>query len=162
MEPREHTQAFARTVLHNLEHQQDWTQLTTHTRPVAPDGGPGRPLLAGLPPRRLYTHPDEQLELIKAERALGRGVAQPPEVEWVLPTHVAETWTLRRFAAVFDALDGLPPGAPEADAQEEGAEPWMRWRGTKRGKRLLLAIVQDDSTVVYYLMHDGVVKPRPN
>ena len=29
-------------------------------------------------------------------------------------------------------------------------------------KRLLLATLDDDSTVVYYIVHDGIVKPRQN
>jgi tRNA-splicing endonuclease subunit Sen15 len=33
------------------------------------------------------------------------------------------------------------------------------WRKTKR---ILLATLDDDSTVVYYIVHDGIVKPRQN
>lgn len=33
---------------------------------------------------------------------------------------------------------------------------------TCRPKRLTLAVVNEDSTVVYYFVHDGVVKPRQN
>ena len=36
------------------------------------------------------------------------------------------------------------------------------WRGDERQKRVLLATLHDDSTVVYYIMHDGIVKPRQN
>lgn len=61
--------------------------------------------------------------------------------EYVLPVDLREKWTLRQMAAVFDAL---PPGE------------------TKDKKRLLMAVVGEDSTVVYYFIHDGIVKPRQN
>jgi tRNA-splicing endonuclease subunit Sen15 len=42
----------------------------------------------------------------------------------------------------------------QIEANEEN-----EWRTTKR---LLLATLDDDSTVVYYIVHDGIVKPRQN
>jgi tRNA-splicing endonuclease subunit Sen15, fungi type len=36
-----------------------------------------------------------------------------------------------------------------------------KWRITQP-KRVVMAILDDDSTVVYYIVHDGVVKPRQN
>ncbi len=132
-----------------------------------------RILLSGLPPRRMYIHPDEQVDILRAERALGHGqrIPQPPEFEWVLPVHLAETPSVGLFASVFDSIGALPPGAlegadRESDDGSEGSDDdttkWKQWRGEKRAKRLLLAVVQDDSTVVYYFMHDGIVKPRQN
>ena len=76
-------------------------------------------------------------------------------MEWVLPTHLKEKWSLRRFAEVFDAVGERPPSGEEGD-EGEGLE---KRRG---GKRVLLATVSDDSTVVYYIVHDGIVKPRQN
>lgn len=32
----------------------------------------------------------------------------------------------------------------------------------KRPERLIIGIVNDDGTVVYYFIHDGIVKPRQN
>ena len=32
----------------------------------------------------------------------------------------------------------------------------------KKAKRIVLAIVNDDSTVVYYIVHERIVKPRQN
>ncbi len=153
--------SLARVVLDNLENQQDWTQLQLHAEPGWP-----RAVLSGLPPRRLYVHPDEQIEIIKAERERGDGlrIPQPAEFEWVLPMHLAEKPSVGFFAAVFDSVDRLPPGArAEAAGQAEAdGAGWKQWRSSKRGKRVVLAIVQDDSTVVYYFMHDGIVKPRQN
>ncbi|KAJ9154719.1 hypothetical protein NKR23_g2331 [Pleurostoma richardsiae] len=156
-----HLDALVKVVLNNLENQQDWTDLQIYS-----DASRPRPLISGLPPRRLYVHPDEQIEIIKAETTRGgERIPQPPEHEWILPIHLAEKLSLSAFAAVFDSIEAIPPGAhavEERDYGEEGAAQWMQWRGPKRGKRLLLATVQDDSTVVYYLMHDGIVKPRQN
>jgi len=156
-----HLEALAEIVLNNLQNQHDWTELKTQQ----PNSGLSRPLISGLPPRRLYVHPDEQIEIIKAEKDRSERIPQPPDCEWVVPTHLAESWSVKNFAAVFDAIDPIPPGgaAPldALGAEDDGAR-WMQWRGPKRGKRILLAIVQDDSTVVYYLMHDGIVKPRQN
>ena len=106
----------------------------------------------------------------------------PVEREWVLPTHLREKWSLRKFADVFDAVEK----PPEADGNEEESEVSLKVKaaettGTRRngqglgveskpevintkrgGKRVLLATVSDDSTVVYYIVHEGLVKPRQN
>jgi tRNA-splicing endonuclease subunit Sen15 len=157
----DHIAGLVEVVLNNLENQHDWTELKTHSKPEL-----ARTLISGYPPRRLYVHPDEQIEIIKAEKNRAEPIPQPPEYEWVLPMHLEEKWTVGRFAAVFDSIEAIPPltgvaadGKPAADQE---LEQWQRWRGAARGKRILLATVQDDSTVVYYLMHDGIVKPRQN
>ena len=153
-----HLESLTQAVLDNLENQQDWADLRVHR-----DASKPRPLISGLPPRRIYVHPDEQIEIIKAEKAQGQTIPQPPEVEWVLPIHLAEKFSLSAFAAVFDSVEAIPPGTlAEEKAVDDTAAHWRQWRGAKRGKRILLATVQDDSTVVYYLMHDGIVKPRQN
>ncbi|KAL8389233.1 hypothetical protein RB599_011027 [Gaeumannomyces hyphopodioides] len=170
---------LAKTVQENLELEKDWTEVEVHavtgraSSGAAPDR---RPLLRGLPPRRMYVHPDEQIAIIRAERERGDGarVPQPPEAEWVLPMDLAESWSMARFAAVFDSVAAVPPPAAAAEEGDGGgsaareldadadSELWRQWRGPRRGKRVILAIVQDDSTVSYYVMHDGIVKPRQN
>jgi tRNA-splicing endonuclease subunit Sen15 len=45
--------------------------------------------------------------------------------------------------------------------REEMEEIAKRWR-SQAPKRLLLATLHEDSTVVYYIVHDGLVKPRQN
>lgn len=152
-------EALTKTVLYNLEYQHDWTQLKVHHQP-----GTSRPLISGLPPRRLYVHPDEQIEIIMAEKNSEERIPQPAEFEWVLPTHLIEKWTIKGFAEVFDSIGAIPPSANPQETSELGADDaqWLQWRGSKRGKRILMATVQDDSTVTYYLMHDGIVKPRQN
>ena len=156
-----------------------------------------RPLLSGMPPRRLYVDPDEQIEFIKqqdeqrkkeketvAEAKAGEeakvlddgknskpdGKAEPglpPVREWVLPTHIRESTSLRKLSSVFDNICSIPPVPDSPDGsvlarsppEEHQIEIPDKWRETKR---LLLAAVDDDSTIVYYIVHDGVVKPRQN
>jgi tRNA-splicing endonuclease subunit Sen15 len=155
-----HLQHLAATVLHNLQYQHDWTSLVIHTRSSTTNLPLSRPIISGLPPQRAYIHPDEQAAIIKAEHEAGKPIEQHPEQEWVLPTHLVEKWSLSKFAAVFDALDNVPP--TDEDSQEEENTIGQQWRGKNRQKRLLLATLHDDSTVVYYIMHDGIVKPRQN
>ncbi|KAK0736918.1 tRNA-splicing endonuclease subunit Sen15 [Apiosordaria backusii] len=153
------TEALTKIVLNNLQHQHDWTHLHPHSQLNLP-----RTVIYGLPPKRLYVHPDEQVEIIKAEKEMRAGdrIPQEPELEWVLPLHLSEKWSPAEFAAVFDAIDSRPPGSTEISPEEEERSPWLAWKGSRRGKRVLLATVQDDSTVTYYWMHDGLVKPRQN
>lgn len=90
------------------------------------------------------------------------------EREWVLPTHLKEKWSLRRFADVFDAVGKVPPDVGSQDGgmkigeEGNGVEEPGRVGSRRGGKRALLATVADDSTVVYYVVHDGIVKPRQN
>lgn len=69
---------------------------------------------------------------------------------------------MSRFAEVFDAVGTVPEG--ESAEGMEGREDIVgaKWQGENRQKRILLATLHDDSTVVYYIMHDGIVKPRQN
>jgi tRNA-splicing endonuclease subunit Sen15 len=158
MASQDHLESLCKVVLNNLEYQHDWTKLQRYTRAA----NLPRPLLFGLPPKRLYVHPDEQIDIIKAEKERGERIPQEPEVEWVLPVHLSEKWSPGQFAAVFDAIEAIPPGGQEALDENGREEQWRLWRGPKRGKRILLATVQDDSTVTYYWVFDGLVKPRQN
>ncbi|KAF2456810.1 tRNA-splicing endonuclease subunit Sen15, partial [Lineolata rhizophorae] len=176
-----HLRQLARQVQHNLRHQHRWASLAVHTHSCH-ETRPGerlpllRPLLSGLPQQRLYLHPDEQIELLEAEaeaNTTGSGhhsagqahrpaqtKAEPaPEPEWVLPTHAHEKWTLRNFALIFDHIPPVPP-EPDNEAGGGGEEQLLApWRKTKR---LVLATVDTDSTITYYIVHEGVVKPRQN
>jgi tRNA-splicing endonuclease subunit Sen15, fungi type len=199
---------LALQVVHNLRYQHNWTELRLHYH--ASGGATAqtlpRPVISGLPPQRLYVHPDEQIEVLQKQRAAGK--AGWPELsqerEWVCPSQLRESWTLRRFAEVFDALSSVPPDKEGGPLYFE-AESWSRrgittplrgsselrresstssnqsdsrppaltsdsssaaespspWR-TSQPKRMVLATLDDDSTVVYYIVHDGLVKPRQN
>jgi tRNA-splicing endonuclease subunit Sen15 len=169
---------LARQVAHNLEHQQRWSAITIHTASPLTGAPLARPLVSGLPPRRVYVHPDEQLEMLRraqlererrkqsGEAAAAAGpnggaevVWEPrPQREWVLPADLREQWTLRRLAAVFSGIGSVPP-SPESDPGPAVDEDELKWRATKR---VLLAATQTDSTIVYYVVHDGITKPRMN
>lgn len=125
---------ITQTVVQNLEDQHDWTSVETH------HGAGQRPLIKGLPPRRLYIHPDDQIAALEHEHSTGVLLHQEPEFEWVLAVHPAEKWTLSRIASVFDSVE----------------------HAGERAKRIVLGTVHNDSTVVYYLLHEGLVKPRQN
>jgi len=157
-----HLHHLAAMVLHNLQYQHDWTSLRIHTHSSSSNPLP-RPIVSGLPPRRAYIHPEEQAEILKAEHDTGKPITQVPEKEWVLPTHWDEKWSLKRFAELFDAIEVVPPTENSmVDDEEEALVVGHKWRGNNRQKRVLLSTVHDDSTVVYYIMHDGLAKPRQN
>jgi tRNA-splicing endonuclease subunit Sen15 len=125
------------TVFQNLRDQHDWTSLEV----FEPAHGRTRPLIRGLPPKLLYLHPDDQISALSdPARVPGQQPYHAPELEWVLAVHPAEKWSLANFADVFDSILETRP----------------------RGKRIVLAMLHNDSTVVYYLMHEGMVKPRQN
>lgn len=159
---------LALQVLHNLQYQHRWINLKVHTTSPITNLPLPRPLVSGLPPKRLYVHPDEQVELLAASAARAKAAKKKstnddpippeddtekfghPEEEWVLPNHLREKWSIKMFAEVFDGISMTPPGAAHSENE---------WR---KEKRMLMATVQDDSTVVFYIMHDGIVKPRQN
>ncbi|KAA6407982.1 MAG: trna-splicing endonuclease subunit sen-15 [Lasallia pustulata] len=83
------------------------------------------------------------------------------EREWVVPTHLREKWSLRRFAEVFDAVGEVPEARAGVDVGAEGQRKGAEGKSdggegaTKKrrgGKRVLLATLNDDSTVVYYIL----------
>ncbi|PYI06346.1 hypothetical protein BO78DRAFT_117645 [Aspergillus sclerotiicarbonarius CBS 121057] len=166
-------------ILHNLQHQHLWTSLRVHDlhlpspNPNPDSTTPNDPLylISGIPPHHVYTHPDEQLFML--ERGL-----RDEDVEldrmFVLPTVEGQSWSLRKMAGVFDSLPG---GDDETSREVEGEKAdklreYYEYREKARvtrewgGKRMLLAMVDrqmgGDGTVVYYVVHDGAVKPRQN
>ncbi|OJD11340.1 hypothetical protein ACJ73_09562, partial [Blastomyces percursus] len=94
------TVSLTTQVLHNLQHQHLWTSLRIHDpRTLSP--AQRMPLISGLPPQTLYTHPDEQAFMLEH----GISTADlPVEREWVIPTAQGQAWSLRRLAECFDAL----------------------------------------------------------
>jgi tRNA-splicing endonuclease subunit Sen15 len=129
-------QHILRVVHTHLSESADWTSVLTHVSPNFP-----RPLLSGIPPAPVYVDPDADPNSPPTTEA-------QTQREWVLPVDLREKWSPRKMAEVFDAM---PVGDWGVDTE-----------GTLRKKRLLLAVVAEDSTVVYYFVHDGIVKPRQN
>ena len=165
-----HLYNLALQIAHNLRHQHSWTDVRIYTHSPSTSKAFPRPLISGLPPVRLYVHPDEQIALLQKQKDAGKtGMPElRSEREWVLPSHLREKWSLKRFGEVFDDISMVPTTGSgtllfEEDKEMSGeqveVEEENEWRKTKR---LLLATLDDDSTVVYYIVHDGIVKPRQN
>lgn len=163
-----HLYNLALQIAHNLRHQHSWADVRIYTHSPSTSRAFPRPLISGLPPVRLYVHPDEQIALLQKQKDAGKtGMPElRSEREWVLPSHLREKWSLKRFGEVFDGISMVPGTGSgrllfEEDREEldEEKEEENEWRKTKR---LLLATLDDDSTVVYYIVHDGIVKPRQN
>lgn len=176
--------ATTHQVLHNLQHQHLWTSLKIHDLstefPIS--------LISGIPPHRVYTHPDEQLYMVV------RGLRED-DVEldrmFVIPTVQGQSWSLEKMAAVFDALSDPSDDEVEEEAKAETEEQssdavaggadadkaaklaeYYEYRTKARrtgewgSKRLLLAMIDKgmggEGTVVYYVIQEGTVKPRQN
>src|SRR5690349_20457790 len=65
--------SLATQVLHYLSYQHAWSGLRVHTRSPVTGEALERPLVSGVPERRLYVHPDEQVELLKVAEKRRRG-----------------------------------------------------------------------------------------
>lgn len=112
-----------------------------------------------------------------------------PERMFVLPTTQGQSWSLRKLAAVFDSLpepevpEFSSPETPDTDSSKDAVDAIDKDKSIKLanyyerrhkanaskewgGKKLLLAMVDrtmgGDGTVVYYLVQEGIVKPRQN
>lgn len=103
----------------------------------------------------------------KHEPAAKLDLQAQPEREWVLPTRLNEKWSLKRMAEIFDAIGLIPPEsdgdagkvqAPNGPSTPHHA-PSNKWRTSKR---VLMAMADHDSTIVYYIVQEGIVKPRQN
>ncbi|KAJ9224586.1 hypothetical protein DTO027B5_3948 [Paecilomyces variotii] len=171
--------ALTTQILHNLKHQHLWTSLQVHQLPSTTDQDTSIPLISGVPPNRLYTHPDEQLWMLENNL---RDDDIGPERFFVLPTTRGQKFTLRKLAGVFDSLpeveeDERPLLTQVTDDQKtkDKAEKLSAYYERRKqmsktqewgGKRLLLAMVDrgvgGDGTVVYYVIQEGTVKPRQN
>ncbi|CUM63082.1 uncharacterized protein PRCAT00000647001 [Priceomyces carsonii] len=66
------------------------------------------------------------------------------DVEWVIPRLITHNRDLDvgTISSWFDRIATLPH--------------------QKRPQRITLGLLNDDGTVVYYFIHDGIVKPRQN
>ncbi|KAF3929299.1 hypothetical protein AA313_de0207968 [Arthrobotrys entomopaga] len=155
-EAMSHLRGLRSIVLSNLEYQHYWTDIKLLDTMADLDQNAQfdplpRPMIYGRPPDQLYN--PEPAAAGGNSSANGSESQKPTaEMEYVLPVHLTEKLTLRQWAAVFDALP-TPPPSPLAT-------PAVGSDGRK--KRIVVAVVSGDSTIVYYIMHDGIVKPRQN
>ncbi|EFQ98046.1 hypothetical protein MGYG_01084 [Nannizzia gypsea CBS 118893] len=160
--------ALSLEILHNLEHQHQWTGLKIH-KPFSLSQKQSVPLISGTPPQSIYIHPDEQAYLLE-HRIPMKDI--PKDREWVIPTAQGEKWTLSQLAGLHDSLpsrteDFLFDSVDLEEATKEIQE-YVKLKKEKPwgGKRALLAMVNrglgGDGTVVYYVTMEGTPKPRQN
>lgn len=147
LDPNDISTPLLPTMLASLALSSNWKGIQTHTHSPLPPYAPlPRAMISGYPPVELYP---------EAHRKSRRR-------EWVLPTSLAEKWTLRKWAEAFDAVGRYPPEIGEDGAVVEEAKVEENEKAKDAKKRMLMAVVGSDGTVVYYFVHDGVVKPRQN
>ncbi|GMF00243.1 unnamed protein product [[Candida] boidinii] len=99
-------------------------------------------LIHGYPPKQLnptipYKHQEGEIITDKTSRNLDSKISK----EWVLPILKSTKLTIEKIDLIFENIK-LKNGLIE------------------RPKRILLGIIDDDSSIVYYTIHDGVTKPR--
>ncbi|ANB15703.1 hypothetical protein AWJ20_3342 [Sugiyamaella lignohabitans] len=63
--------------------------------------------------------------------------------EYVLPVRTEQNWTVHQWACVFDGIK---------EATNAEASP----------RRVVMAMVTEDSTIVYYFVNNGLIRPRKN
>lgn len=167
-------------ILHNLQHQHLWTHLQIHNIEASgstDEIAPVRTLISGIPPHRVYTHPDEQLYML--EKKIKEEELRPERM-FVIPTAQGQSWSLRHMAFAFDALAGIEVedivneseaetiGAEKVKVLDEYYEKKKEALATREwgSNRMLLSMVDKgmggDGTVVYYVVQEGEVKPRQN
>lgn len=58
----------------------------------------------------------------------------------------------------------VPCSMNEAEVTLEQIDAWFECAaaGAARPRRMTVAVANDDGTIVYYFVHDGVAKPRQN
>lgn len=138
--------SMAVAVIHNLREQHGWLNLKlvpTNSHKIT------RPLVLGLPPQLLYIHPDDQKKAI-SDGSIFNGPPIHPTYECIFCMHAAEFISAETFIDIFDVRAESTSHLSEYKTQCSHSE------------RLMLAVVHPDSSIAYYIIHQGLVKPRQN
>lgn len=123
---------LAATVQHNLTHHHLWTKLALED--VNLPNNKTYTLCTGIPPEQL--HPDDVVD----------DATNLPR-EWVLPVSTLQQWSIREWAEVFSGID------EKTSKNTQLLSPV---------KRIVMAAVTNDGTIVYYFVNRGITKPRKN
>ncbi|KAK9477120.1 Sen15 protein-domain-containing protein [Lipomyces japonicus] len=134
-------------VKQNLDLHHLWTELAVHQIPLS---------------QHQHQHHDEITQQLSTESSwlthdkLHIISGRPPQrlygtdvqdangkfaIEWVLPARTESKWSLSKWHAVFAAVESFTD---------------------QKLDRVLMAMHTEDSTVVYYFVHAGLIKPRKN
>lgn len=125
---------LAHRVKLNLDLQHLWTDLSVHRMPA-------------LSPESFKFLDAEELVFVlgrPTDRLYATDLYDAdglPSHEWILPVRTESNWSIRRWVSVFESLEAFT---------------------NESIKRILMAMYTDDSTVVYYFVHNGLIKPRKN
>ena len=168
--PQTPLETIPHEILHNLRYQHNWTSLSILKPPPPIEAIPSltltslspslprKPttttpiLLSGKPPKPIYIHPTYQSHLLLQSIEVS---TLQPEIEYVFPLALGQSFTLRLLQSAFDSIPTREPIERENGFKHQDA------------KRILLAMrgrqgVGGDGTVNYYVVQEGEVKPRQN
>lgn len=91
--------------------------------------------------------------------------------EFILPCITEQEWSIREWVEVFEELDKVWASGVESETDQEG---WEKVGGGKsdsfsvtfvpdyKPRRLIMACVTNDGTVVYYIINRDITPPRRN
>lgn len=132
--------------------------------------------LTGFPPHSLHPQPATSLNI---EPSNGNNNERPAALEFVFPVCIgSQDLTMQQIDSIFSSIGQTRVELNDQKIQgssEEIQESQPRQENQKNTKtidslpllfgrpaRIILAIVSDDGTIVYYFVHDGLVKPKKN
>ena len=128
-------------VLDSLVHFHSWTNVRIGEKSLKWEGGNIR-LLSGTPPHRLSNDDNDTIALGSSSGNVDSTTTTDSAIEYILPVSMTqyknEHITLECMDLIFERL---------CDAKT---------------KRLVLAIINDDGTIVFYFIYKGIHKPRKN
>ncbi|KAI3406339.2 SEN15 [Candida oxycetoniae] len=152
----------------NLIHYNLWTEVEVHNDHI----------LKGLPPQKLVSSDDEnKQEWIVCKRLLNTKLSVVEINSW-----------FKEIQNIINGNGSASNGTSQRDDEEEEEEEkdkqedistskdkngteikdgklWknvQRNNGENRVDRITIAMINDDGTIVYYFLYDGITKPRQN
>ncbi|CAK9438356.1 uncharacterized protein LODBEIA_P25800 [Lodderomyces beijingensis] len=171
---KEFTTILSDQVKLNLIHYNLWTQVQVHNDHI----------LSGFPPQKLAsTDPENKTEWIACKRLLNTKLSVQEinswfeEIKAITSAKDGESSAKSRSDKVEDASERLKSldlqNMTETDAKVtnggvSSTDQDPRWakmenvNGKGRVDRVTVALVNDDGTIVYYFIYDGITKPRQN
>ncbi|CDK24402.1 unnamed protein product [Kuraishia capsulata CBS 1993] len=123
-------------IAQNLVHFHLWTSIQTFPKSSAK--GTPHGVVRGVPPKKL-----SETTSISSTGETESSTTDKPDgdtsEEWVLPLSISDKLTVENIEQIFESIRSV---------------------GSYRPKRIIAGLLDDDGSVVYYFIHDGLVKPR--
>lgn len=148
----------AQLVKENLIYQQLWTDINLFEIPFNSDEHTrgSLTLCYGKPPEKIFN--DENND--------------PDETgyyhhEWVLPAMTNQDWSIAYWVQIFEEIDNLLAKASKHATQQRKVDETdlkesESKKSPKKAKRVIMACIDNDGTVVYYNVYRGIMPPRNN